>query len=173
MRTNIGFLLGLALLAAPAVCRGGSDPLKVTPTAPFRYVRSFRAASGTIYVLGPFKTVDAGKTLWLSGPSDPPWGTLLKADAMNTLFSRKGLFLALQTKVICGPAGECKGKMWRSFDDLKTFQEAETRVLIPEAGKVDNGKSGEWAGNWFRSCSTSGVMTPKFSATIGNSPSAF
>jgi len=100
-------------------------------------------------VLGPFKTRNAGKTLSLCSPADPPWGTLLRESAMNTLFSGDGLFFALRNKVVCDADGQCVGKMFRSSDGLKSFQETETRVIIPEAGKVDNGSSGEWSGLFF------------------------
>jgi len=145
----LGLLLVVMMLVGPTVCRGGPDSLKVSKADGPRYARSFRAANGTIYLLGPLKTKDAGKKLVLCNPDDPPWGTLLNEGAMNTLFSEKGLFFALQNKVICAPDGQCTGKMWRSTDDLKTFKETETRVLIPEAGKVDNGSHGEWVGLVF------------------------
>lgn len=145
----LGFLLAVIMIAGPAVCQGGPDSLKVAKADGPRYARSFRAADGTIYLLGPLKTKDAGKKLVLCNPADPPWGTLLNEGAMNTFSSQKGLFFALKNKVVCAPGGQCKGKMWRSSDGLKTFQEAETRVVIPEAGTVDNGKPEEWAGLVF------------------------
>jgi hypothetical protein len=145
----VGFLLAVVMLAGPAVCRGGPDSLKVSKAEGPRYARSFRAADGTIYLLGLFKTTDGGKHLVLCNPADPPWGNLLKENAMNTFFSRKGLFFALKNKTVCTPDGQCTGKMWRSSGDLKTLQESETRVFIPEAGKVDQGTGDEWAGLIF------------------------
>jgi hypothetical protein len=142
-------MLAVVLLAGSAVFGSGPDSLKVSKADGPRYPRSFRAADGTIYLLGPFKTKDAGKKLVLCNPTDPPWGTLLNEGAMNTLFSEKGLFFALRNKVVCASDGQCAGKMWRSSDDLKTIQESETRVIIPEAGKVENGSHGEWAGLVF------------------------
>jgi len=142
-------MLAVILLAGSAVFGSGPDSLKVSKADGPRYPRSFRAADGTIYLLGPFKTKDAGKKLVLCNPTDPPWGTLLNEGAMNTLFSEKGLFFALRNKVVCASDGQCAGKMWRSSDDLKTIQESETRVIIPEAGKVENGSHGEWAGLVF------------------------
>ena len=39
--------------------------------------------------------------------------------------------------------------MWRSTDDLKTLQQGDTVLVIPEAGKVDNGNAKEWVGLFF------------------------
>jgi hypothetical protein len=39
--------------------------------------------------------------------------------------------------------------MWYSEDNLKIIREGDTHVLIPEAGKVDSGGPGEWAGLFF------------------------
>ena len=139
----------VAGVAGPAICRGGPDSLKVSKAQWPRYARSFRAPNGTIYLLGPFKTTDGGKHLALCDPDDPPWGNLLRENAMNTFFSQKGLFFALKNRTVCTPDGQCTGKMWRSSDDLKTFQETETRVFVPEAGKVDQGTGDEWAGLIF------------------------
>ena len=121
-----GFLLMTVLLAGPTVCQDGPAALKVVRAAeprPYNYARSFRAADGTIYLLGPFKTTDAGRKLVLCTFADPHWGTLLNEGEMNTFFSRKGLFLALKNKVVCAPGGQCTGTMWRSSDELKSFQE--------------------------------------------------
>jgi hypothetical protein len=144
-----GFLLLVMMLAGPAVSRSGAQSPRIAKADGPRYARSFRATDGTIYLLGPLKTKDAGKKLALCNPSDPPWGTLLNEGAMNTIYAEKGLFFALQDKVVCASNGQCTGKMWRSTDDLKSFQDIETRVIIPEAGKVDNGSHGEWAGLVF------------------------
>lgn len=114
-----------------------------------RYARSFRALNGAIYLLGPFRTTNGGRTLALRGENDPPWGSLLYEHAMNVYFERQGLFLGVKTKFICGPQGRCAGKMWRSSDGLKSLHEAETVLEIPEAGQVDNGKAGEWVGLFF------------------------
>lgn len=148
----LGFLLVTVLMAGPAVCPDGPGSLKVVKAAeprPYNYARSFRATDGTIYLLGPFKTIDGGRKLELCTLADPHWGTLLNEGEMNTFFSRQGLFLALRNKVVCAPGGQCTGTMWRSSDDLKTFQQTAITVVIPEAGKVDNGKPEEWVGLFF------------------------
>ena len=88
-----------------------------------RYARSFRTPNGTIYLLGPMKSTDGGKRIVLSDKSDPPWGSLLDEKTMNVYFSRKGLFLGVQTKFMCNPDGRCLGKMWRSRNELKSLQE--------------------------------------------------
>ncbi len=111
--------------------------------------RSLRTPDGVIYVLGPLRSADGGKTLGLCSKSDPQWGTALNETEMNTLFARKGLYIALRNKLVCQEGGRCVGKMWRSFDDLKTIREEDTLVLVPEAGKVDNGKRGNKYGGGF------------------------
>ncbi len=114
-----------------------------------RYARSVRAPDGPIYVLGPLKTIDGGKSLVASGESDPPWGTALRESAMNSLLVRDNQFLAIRNKVVCATGGDCVGKMWHSEDGLRVIREGDTHVLIPEAGNVDNGGPEEWAGLFF------------------------
>ena len=102
--------------------------------------RSFRAPDGTIYILGPLKTMDGGRRLVLCDDSDPQLGTSLNEMEMNSIYSSQRLFIALRNKLICGDDGRCVGKMWRSLDDFETLREEETTVLVLEAGKVENGE---------------------------------
>ena len=101
--------------------------------------RSFQAPDGTIYILGPIKIMDGGRRMASLNESDPQLGTSLNEMEMNSILSRKGLFIALRNKLVCEADGRCTGKMWRSLDDFKTLREEETTVVIPEAGKVENG----------------------------------
>ena len=101
--------------------------------------RSFQAPDGAIYILGPIKTMDGGRRMVSLDESDPNLGTSLNEMEMNSIFSRQGLFIALRNKLLCEADGRCVGKMWRSLDDFKTIREEETTVLIPEAGRVENG----------------------------------
>ncbi len=138
----------IAVHAKPHPPQGG-PVVAVTRADGSCYARSFWASNGTIYLLGPLKSTDGGKRVVLSDKNDPPWGSLLEEKNMNVYFSRKGLFLGVRTKFWCGPDGRCAGKIWRSTDDLKTLKEGDTTLIIPEAGKVDNGKPGEWVGLFF------------------------
>ena len=122
---------------------------RITPADGPRYARSVRAPDGAIYILGPLKTIDGGKSLVASEESDPPWGTALRESAMNSLLVRDNEFLAIRNKVTCATGGDCVGKLWHSEDGCRTIREGDTHVLIPEAGKVDNGGPGEWAGLFF------------------------
>ena len=130
-------------------------PVKITQlrldrSRPFRYARSFQTADGTVHLLGLFKVVEQGAKVVARDESDPPWGiTALLESQINTFFQRPGLFLGLWHKVKPGPDGTHLGRMWRSFDDLKTLQEEETHIVIPEAGQIDFGTAGEWAGLIF------------------------
>lgn len=146
MTTRAAVVLALALTAAPAARPAEAD---ISHADGLRYARSFRASNGNIYLLGPFKSSDRGMSIALCGQNDPQWGSLLYEHGMNVYFERKGLFLGVKTKFVCGLEGRCTGRMWRSSDELKSLQEAETHLEIPEAGKVDNGKAGEWVGLFF------------------------
>jgi len=129
--------------------------LKITPVQldqvrPAKYARSFQALDGTIYLAGPFRITEQGRKVSLSDEGNPPWGLGdLVESRMNTFFSRPGFFLALSNKVESCQDGANVGRMWRSFDDLKTLKEEPTRVIVPEAGKVDSGGPDEWAGLVF------------------------
>jgi hypothetical protein len=95
------------------------------------------------------RSTDGGTRIVLSDKNDPPWGSSLEESHMNVHFYRKGLFLGVRTKFVCNPDGRCTGKIWRSTNELRTLEEGEAFLLIPEAGKVDNGKPGEWVGLFF------------------------
>jgi hypothetical protein len=114
-----------------------------------RYARSFQASDGTIYLMGPLKSTDGGKRIAATNASDPQWGSILSEKEINTFFYRKGLFLAVASKTVCGEEGRCYGRIWRSKDGLKTIQQEETVLVIPEAGKVDRPGPGVWVGIFF------------------------
>jgi len=125
-------------------------PLRLDQSRPGRYARSFMALDGTIHLLGLFKIVERGSRVVFRDESDPAWApTALTEAQINTFFSRPGLFIGLQNKVEPRPDGYYTGRIWRSFDDLKTIQEEETILVIPEAGNVDFGSPELWAGLFF------------------------
>lgn len=114
-----------------------------------RYARSFRMPDGTIHVLGLFK-IDGDLNVALNEESDPPWGGAMLHEAqMNTFFHRPGLFLSLRNKVKPDDKGRFTGHMWRSFDDLGTMSAEPCEVVAPQAGCVDFGREGGWAGLFF------------------------
>ena len=124
--------------------------LRLDQSRPARYARSFQALDGTVHFLGLFKIIEQGSKVVARDESDPPWGvTALTEGQINTFFSSPGLFLGLLNKVKPQSAGTYLGRMWRSTDNLKTLQEEETLLDIPEAGKVDFGTPALWAGLFF------------------------
>ena len=145
MRIPAATLIALALTAFGA----GAFQLEISRADGPRYARSFRALNGSIYLLGPFKSTDGGRSVVLCGEKDPPWGRSLHEHAMNVHFERKGLFLGVRTKFVCAPDGRCTGKVWRSSDGLRSLEEMETVLEIPEAGRVDSGQGEEWVGLFF------------------------
>jgi len=117
---------------------------------PGKYARSFQTLDGSVHLLGIFKIVEQGTRVTIPDESDPPWPRdALLESRINTFFSRPGFFLGLHHKLAPGPEGTHIGRMWRSFDDLKTLQEEEARVVLPEGGHVDYGRDDEWAGLIF------------------------
>ena len=99
--------------------------------------------------MGPLKSTDGGKRIVATDAGDPQWGSILSESEINTFFSRKGLFLAVASKTVCGEEGRCYGRVWRSKDGLKTIQQGETVLVIPEAGKVERPAPGVWVGIFF------------------------
>lgn len=155
-----------AVLAAAATvggCAAGNasqkensmDTVKVThlrldQKRPGRYARSFLMPDRTINVLGVFRVTNRGtKVGFFEGASTavPPAGAV--ESKMNSFFWRKDLFLALHGGVKLIGDHKYTGTIWRSTDKLKTITQEETTVILPEAGKVDFGKPGQWAGLIF------------------------
>ncbi len=145
---GLGFFALMVLALADVPCSRAAD-LEISHASNPLYARSVRGSDGSIYLLGPFKSTNSGRSLSLCGPDDPPWGSLLYEHRMNVMFQRPGLFLGVKTKFVFGPDGRCTGTMWRSTDGLKSLQQLETILVIPEAGKVDPGSGGEWVGLFF------------------------
>jgi hypothetical protein len=150
------------------------EPAKVTPlridqSRPGKYARSFQALDGAVHLLGLFKVTEQGSKVTGRDESDPPWPpAALSESRINTFFSRPGFFLGLFHKLKPGPGGTHIGTMWRSFDDLKTLREEETRVVIPEAGQVDYGRDDEWAGLIFHRAVVGSTDGSLLAAMYGN-----
>ena len=153
-------LLAVALTAAAVsgVSAAGEDvgaaigitPLRLDQSCPARYARSFRTPDGDIHLLGSFVITDQGRRVVVRPDSGPPWlSTDLTEAKINTFFSRPGLFLGLMSIVRPDTSGTFTGRMWRSFDGLKTLSQEKTVLLLPEAGRVDFGSSQFWAGLFF------------------------
>ena len=125
--------------------------LRLDQARPAKYARSFEMPDGSISVMGIFKVSDEGRTVKVCTDAGHSIGlTSLVESRMNTFFSREGLFLALNNKVVpAAEAGTYVGTIWRSVDDLTSVQQEKTTVIVPEAGKVDFGEPGEWSGLIF------------------------
>ena len=133
--------------AAPAV---KVTPLRLDQSRPARYARSFQTSDGIIHLLGFFQVTDQGRKVSVEDMSELKLGlTNLSEAQINTIHARPGFFLGLLNKVAPRSPGTYTGRMWRSFDELRTVQEEETRLIIPEAGKVDFGTPELWAGLFF------------------------
>lgn len=144
-------------------------PLRIDQSRPGKYARSCQTPDGAIYLLGMFKITEQGDKVGGRSPSDPPWpATDLLESRINTFHFGPGFFLGLYHKLQPGPDGTHIGKIWRSFDDLKTLQEEETRVMIPEAGNVDYGREDEWSGLIFHRAIVESTDGSLLAAMYGN-----
>ena len=144
-------------------------PVRIDQSRPGKYARSFQALDGAIYVLGVFKVTEQGRKVGGRDDSDPSWPpTALSESRINTFFSRPGFFLGLRSRLKASLDGAIVGTMWRSFDGLKTIREEETRLLIPEAGQVDFGRAGEWAGLVFHRAVVESTDGSLLAAMYGN-----
>ena len=143
-----------------AALQGDFQPQGITRALGPRWIRSFQAPDGTIYLLGSLKSTDGGRSVVLCDKSDPELGNevMLRATPSDSfevpygfghLISLRGLFLGLGYRVVPvdkggatvwglvePPAGRCVATLWRSFDNLKTIEKGETSVFLPEAGRI-------------------------------------
>ena len=123
-------------------------PVSLDPVRPAKYARSYQDLNGDVHVMGLFKVSqqEDGQLVTRAQyePVFPP--ASLNEAIMNAFYSRPGFFIALNNKVKHVEGTIYTVKMWQSDDDLKTIRETEAKVILPEAGKVDFGEPGEWAG---------------------------
>ena len=143
-----------------AALQGDFQPQGITRALGPRWIRSFQAADGTIYLLGSMKSTDGGRSVVVCDKSDPELGNevMVRSTPSDSfelpygfghIISRRGLFLGLGYRVVpvdnAGtamwgvaepPDGRCVATLWRSFDNLKTIEKGETSVFLPEAGRI-------------------------------------
>ena len=144
-----------------AALQGDFQPQGITRALGPRWIRSFQAPDGTIYLLGSMKSTDGGRSVVMCDKSDPELGNevMVRSTPSDSfelpygfahIISRRGLFLGFGFRVLpvdkggaaavgglVEPAeGRCVTEMWRSFDNLKTIEKGETSVFLPEAGKI-------------------------------------
>ncbi len=115
---------------------------------PARYARSFQGMDGDVYVMGLFRiSVQDDGELVSRVLVDPVFSPVdFNESRMNTFYSRPGLFIALQNRLLHEKDSVYTLKMWRSDDSLKTLAEEQAKFILPEAGHVYFGKGDEWAG---------------------------
>ena len=131
---------------------------------PYEAWRScFRHFDGTIYLADRNKTVDGGKSIvkhdisGLDKISIHQFIGIPRPDKMDdrpqpgpegTVFSRPGLFLALDGRMYMESPGVYHARCWRSTDNLETITEENVVVNVPE-GPQRNWEPGEWYGIWI------------------------
>jgi BNR repeat-like domain len=107
-----------------------------------RWIRSFRAADGTIYLKGRLKTRDGGLTVEAQDRIDVE---ALNAAPERAVFARPGLFYALDGPVEMVVPGVYRVQGWRSIDELRTLTTETVRIEVPEGPRRGRSK-GEWYG---------------------------
>lgn len=120
----------------------------------------FQHFDGTIYLAGRNKSVDGGKTLvqhnvtnldkisalqFIGIPTPNQIGNQLQPGPEGSVFSKPGLFLALDGRMYFDSPGVYHIRTWRSTDNLKNIEDAKVVVEIPE-GPRRNRKPSEWFG---------------------------
>ncbi len=125
-----------------------SESLSLDKVRPARYARSVRDFNGDVHVMGLFKvSLQADGSFMTRAQYDPVFPSCMLNEAvMNTFYSRPGLFIALNNRLEPDSGYVYTLKIWRSKDNLTTITEGKSYVYLPEAGKVNFGRPGEWAG---------------------------
>jgi hypothetical protein len=111
----------------------------------YRYARMLRAPSGAVYFYGGLKSTDGGRTL--TPQSEISVEKFVPRPESATLW-KPGFFLSLQGHTELAAPGEYACKAWRSRDDLRTVEEFETRVFVPQ-GPTRKRREHEWSGLYF------------------------
>ena len=111
------------------------------------WARSFLDSDGTLYLQGHKKSLDGGRSfLPHTGPSLEE--ILLIPEGV--IHRKKGLFLALDGPVEFVSPGYYKVRAWRSMDGLRTLQEEEAVLRVPDgprrARKAGHDLGDEWFG---------------------------
>ncbi len=118
------------------------EPRRLLGEGDAKWLRSFRAADGTIFLPFGKKTTDGGLTI--VEHTGPDFKKIL-GQAEETTFVRPGLFFALDSKLSYASPGVYRVKAWRSTDDLKTIAEETATFNVPDGPKPDQGLKG-WNG---------------------------
>lgn len=113
-----------------------------------RYSRSFLSSEGDLYIDstqvarleddGTVSAVKCNRTVFPSAAAE--------AGGLNSYYSRPGLFISLGYRILYNTDTGYVNKLWISHDDLKTVAVTKTVVSLPDAGIVDYGTNGQWAG---------------------------
>ena len=152
-------LLG-TLLLLPVLyqnrCKTSVPPLTVLPTVASpvaavdpimeldngRWTRSFMAADGTLYLWGRLQSRDGGRTIEPQTAIDVE---KINAAPERAVFTRPGMFYALDGPAELESPGVYRVRGWRSTDDLLTLSSETVRLEVP-AGPSRARQPHEWYG---------------------------
>ena len=132
---------------------------------PYEAWRScFRHFDGTVYLAGRHKSVDGGKNIvkhdiagldkisvhqFIGIPTPDRIDSRPQPGPEGSVFSRPGLFLALDSRVYIKSPGVYQVRSWRSTDNLKTITEDKALVNVP-GGPTRDRKPSEWYGIFIK-----------------------
>jgi len=107
-----------------------------------KWIRSFRAADGTIYLRKHLKSTDGGLTVEAQTKVDVED---VNAVPESAVFAKKGMFYALRGRAALEKPGVYTLNAWRSTDDLNTVSSEKVTFYVPE-GPVKEPEEGVWYG---------------------------
>jgi hypothetical protein len=107
-----------------------------------RWTRSFRASDGTLYLWGKKQSRDGGLTV---EPQNAVDVEEINARPERAVFSRPGMFYALDGSSELESPGVYRVRGWRSVDDLQTLTAENIRLEVPK-GPSRERQPGEWYG---------------------------
>lgn len=107
-----------------------------------RWIRSFRAADGTLYLRGKLQSRDGGRTV---EPQTAVDLEEINASPERAVFARPGMFYAMDGPAELESPGVYRVRGWRSTDDLRTLAGETVRLEVPE-GPTRPRQKGEWFG---------------------------
>ena len=99
----------------------------------YRWVGCIRDQDGTIYLPGRQKTPDGGVTLLPHEDAGIDEISVMHRPE-GAVLCQPGLFFALDGYFEHSPSRGYRVKVWRSTDNLKTFEEQEASVDVPQLG---------------------------------------
>lgn len=107
-----------------------------------KWIRSFRAADGTIYLKNHLMSMDGGKTIQPQTQIDVED---INAAPERAVLAKKGLFYALDGPASLVSPGVYSVDAWRSADELKTLHKEKVTFYVPDGPKRER-ENGEWYG---------------------------